>query len=634
MKAMKKIQLLPCKTTILIPVLLGFGFYVNAQAPQIEWQNTIGGNASDELSTIIQTTDNGFILGGKSSSGISGDKTDISFGMNDFWIVKLDAFGNIQWQKTLGGEGEDVLTVILQTEDGYIIGGYSSSGISGNKTENTKGAYDYWVIKLDTYGSLVWQKDFGGFADDVLTGILQTGDAGFLITGYSISEISGDRTAVSNGQNDFWVLKIDLTGNIEWQKSYGGISQDILISACQDPDEGFILGGYSSSGISGDKSSPCYGWDDYWVIKTDAAGNILWQKTIGGTHQDLLQVLLQTNDGGYFLGGSSYSNIGFDKSENCLGVNDYWVVKLDALGNIIWQNTIGGYYADILGNAVQTSDNGYLIGGWTDNGISGDKSEKNKGHDDYWILKLDAYGNISWQNDIGGTHSDELVSLAQTTDDGFILGGFSNSGNTGDKTEPAIHKFDFWIVKLFPATGTCYSPDNIITTVLPDKVKIEWNAVDGMIGNKLRYRVTGTNEWFGKAVLENDYVIINELACNTNYEWQILSMCSGEVTTYSDYSPLHFFTTPACRMVEVSIGELTIYPNPASGQFNIFLTEETGEAIIRFFNLNGEMVYAMYTTIGESNQISVNSENLSAGIYQLQILVNGKNYTGKIIINK
>lgn len=633
---MKKFLLLSNELTVLISLVVFLSFSAYTQAPIIEWQNTIGGNGIDELSTIIQTSDNGFFLGGNSASGISGDKTSPSFGMNDFWVIKTDQSGNIQWQQTFGGDGEDRLTVIVQnSDDSYLIGGYSASGLSGNKTEISKGEFDYWIIKLDVTGAVIWQKDFGGFADDVLTNIMQTEDAGYLIAGYSISEISGDRTAISNGLNDYWILKLDATGNIQWQKSYGGISQDILQSIDITSDGGFLLSGNSSSGISGDKSMPCYGWDDYWVIKTDASGNIEWQKTIGGTHQELLLASFQTNDGGYFLAGSSYSNIGFDKSENCIGVNDYWVVKIDQLGNIIWQNTIGGYHADELKSAIQTSDFGYLIGGWTYSGISGDKSEKNKGHDDYWILKLDEQGNIIWQNGIGGTHSDELFSLVQTSDEGFVLGGFSNSGITGDKTESAINKFDYWIVKLFPETGNCFSPNNIITTVLPDRAKIEWTAVDEMVGNKIRYRISGTNDWLGKTVMENNYIMLNGLACNTDYEWQILSMCSGDVTTYSDYSPLHFFTTAACRLGgEEKKGELTVYPNPASDQVNISFTGQTGDAIIRIFNMNGEIVYENNLNIQGDYQLEWKAENISSGIYQLQIIINENNYTKKIVISK
>jgi hypothetical protein len=184
-----------------------------------------------------------------------------------------------------------------------------------------------------------------------------------------------------------------------------------LQSIKQTSDGGFILGGSSDSNISGDKTENCLGGTDYWMVKTDAMGTIQWQNTIGGSGYEYLFSIEQTTDGGYILGGYSSSNISGDKSENSIGGNDYWIVKTDSTGNVQWQNTIGGSSSDILYSINQTTDEGFILGGYSLSNITGDKTENNLGGRDYWIVKTDSTGNIQWQNTIGGSSNDQLQSI-------------------------------------------------------------------------------------------------------------------------------------------------------------------------------------------------------------------------------
>jgi hypothetical protein len=175
----------------------------------IQWQNTIGGNDTDYFSTLQQTTDGGFILGGYSQSNISGDKTENSWGNSDYWVVKLDATGAIQWQNTIGGNGNDAIESLQQTANGgYILGGYSDSNISGDKTENSSGLSDYWVIKLDATGAIQWQNNIGGSLSDLFRSLQQTADGGIILGGSSSSNISGHKTENSNGFEDYWIIKL------------------------------------------------------------------------------------------------------------------------------------------------------------------------------------------------------------------------------------------------------------------------------------------------------------------------------------------------------------------------------------------------------------------------------------------
>ncbi|MFI5218308.1 MAG: T9SS type A sorting domain-containing protein [Bacteroidia bacterium] len=446
---MKKLILLLAR-----PVFLGATCILlldtSSFAQEIEWQNTIGGNVQDELYSIQQTSDSAYILAGYSNSNISSDKMEDCIGGVDYWIVKTDFSGNIQWQNTIGGNNIDFLYSIQQTSDsGYILGGYSFSNISGDKTENNwNNSYDYWIVKTDASGNIQWQNTIGGNNDDQLYSLQQTLDGGYMLGGWSESYISGDKTENYIGGSDYWVVKTDVSGNIQWQNTIGGSDDDYLRSIQQTSDGGYILGGYSFSNISGDKTENSNGSFDYWIVKIDSIGNIQWQNTIGGNDNDWFYSIQQTSDGGYIFGGYSNSNISGDKAENSNGFVDYWVVKINSSGNIQWQNTIGGNGNDWLYSIKEAADGGYILGGSSNSGISGDKTENSNGGADYWIVKIDSSGNIQWQNTIGGNENDMLYFIQQTNDGQNILGGYSLSNISGDKMENCIGFTDYWIIKL------------------------------------------------------------------------------------------------------------------------------------------------------------------------------------------
>lgn len=180
-----------------------------AQDPQIEWQNTIGGSAWDDLSSIELTMDGGYICGGTSHSNISGDKTEDNQSIpEDYWVIKLDGNGIMEWQNTIGGSLTEFLSSIHQTTDGgYIIGGHSTSNSSGDKSENTL-SKDYWIVKLNNSGVIQWENTINGDSSDVLLAALQTSNGGYILGGYSISGLNLDKTVSNNGAEDYWIIKL------------------------------------------------------------------------------------------------------------------------------------------------------------------------------------------------------------------------------------------------------------------------------------------------------------------------------------------------------------------------------------------------------------------------------------------
>ncbi|QKG59214.1 hypothetical protein GKZ68_21290 (plasmid) [Hymenobacter sp. BRD128] len=256
---------------------------VMGQAPAKQWDHTYGGDDVEFAGDMARTTDGGYIIGGQSVSANSGDRSAISRGSGDIWILKLDAAGLKSWDKAFGGSGNEALRTIRQTTDGgYILGGVSTSGISGDKSESNFGDQDVWIVKLDAQGRKQWDHRFGGSGFDAFGALQQTTDGGYLIGCTSASGISGNKTASNLGSNDYWVVKLDANGSKQWEHTYGGSLSDEIYDVVQTADGGYAIGGNSASGISTTKSQPSRGLADYWLLKLDSQGNRQWDKTLGG----------------------------------------------------------------------------------------------------------------------------------------------------------------------------------------------------------------------------------------------------------------------------------------------------------------------------------------------------------------
>lgn len=484
------------KKTITVLTLLLNTVVNYAQDPNILWQRTIGGSGDEELRVSISTFDGGFLIAGPSKSNISGDKSENNIGEDDYWIVKLSSTGNVEWDNTIGGDDLDRVESIIQDVDGgYVIGGWSGSNISGDKNENCRGFYDYWIVKLNSLGNIQWQKTIGGSNQDIMNNIIQTNDGGYFLGGTSNSNISGEKSENSiDFSDDYWVLKLDNSGNIEWQNTIGGNSEDKLESVLQTPDGGFLLGGYSRSGISEDKTEINQGNYDYWIVKVDHLGNIEWQNTIGGDDGDILTNVMQSYDGGYLVVGESWSTMSGDKTENNYGDSDYWIIKLDQTGNIEWQNTIGGNEADGCLFSYSDFDGSYWIVGFSTSNISGDKTVPSNGSTDIWLLKLNDSGEILNQYSIGGSHADYAVSINRTSENKIFLGGNSRSDISGDKTENSIGENDYWVLKLDDLLGTT---EHLLATGIalypnPAKNTLQLNTQDQTIDQINIYTMTGS----------------------------------------------------------------------------------------------------------------------------------------------
>ncbi|MGB9940735.1 PKD domain-containing protein [Methanosarcina sp.] len=447
------------------------------QTPGIEWQKCLGGQSFDYGSSIEQTSDGGYIVAGGSYS-IDGNVTG-NHGSQDSWVVKLDKSGDVVWEKCLGGSSSDYGSSIEQTSDGgYIVAGFSNS-IDGNVTGN-HGSQDSWVVKLDESGDLVWQKCLGGSSPDYGNSIEQTSDDGYIFVGFSNST-DGNVTG-NHGGKDSWVVKLGESGDVVWEKCLGGSSSDFGSSIEQTSDGGYVVAGGSGSN-DGDVTGN-HGSQDAWIVKLDESGDVVWQKCLGGSSSESASSIEQTSDGGYIVAGYSNSNDGNVTGNH--GSQDSWVVKLDESGDVVWQKCLGGSSIDYGRSIEQISDGGYIFVGYSgsnDGDVTG-----NHGSHDSWVVKLDESGDVVWQKCLGGSSIDYGRSIEQISDGGYIVAGYSGS-NDGDVTGNHGND-DYWVVKLafqapvadfsaIPTSGSAPLNVSFIDNSTDNPTSWLWNFDDG-----------------------------------------------------------------------------------------------------------------------------------------------------------
>jgi hypothetical protein len=346
------------------------------------------------------------------------------------------------WTKTFGGSSWDYGNSVQQTDDeGYIIVG-SIAPFSSDSS-------DVWLIKTDAAGDTLWTNTFGGIDDDRGFSVQQTVDGGYII--------AGSTKSFGTGSADIWLIKTNADGDTLWTKTYGGSDYDFCSSVQQTIDGGYILTG-----------SLCYSLStrdiDLWLIKTDAAGKVVWSKTFGGSVDAYGNSVQQTMDKGFIITGRCYfpGNRGYD----------LWLIKTDTTGNMVWTKTYGGALGDMGVEVRQTDDEGYIITGTT---------RSFTGNYDLWLIKTNLEGDTLWTKTFGGNHDDGGNSVKQTMDGGYIVAGYTASfGNGGD---------DVWLIKT-NANGDTLWTQTFGGTNHDESYSIRQNLDGG-------YIITGATKSFG-----------------------------------------------------------------------------------------------------------------------------------------
>ncbi len=373
------------------------------------WSHTYGGSGDDEATLVVQTSDGGYALAGFTNSSGAGSY--------DFWLIKTDVNGTIQWSHTYGGVGDDEATSVVQTSDGgYAITGYTDSFGAGET--------DCWLVKTDVNGTMQWNQTYGGRAQDEASAVIQTSDGEYALAGATDS--------YGAGEQDFWLIKTDANGTMQWNQTYGGTGDDEVSALIPTIDGGYALTGYTTSYGSG--------MDDFWLVKADSFGKMQWSQTYGGVEDDGATCVVQASDGGYAI-------VGYTNSSGA-GSYDFWLVKTNTNGTMLWSHAYGDTGDEFAYSVVQISDGGYALAGPTDSYGTGDVS--------FWLVKTDANGNMQWNEAYGGSGDNEAYSMIQTSDGGYALAGFTDSYGAGS--------YDVWLVKT-DSSGNSVMPQSSLIPI-------------------------------------------------------------------------------------------------------------------------------------------------------------------------
>ncbi|PWI31061.1 hypothetical protein DI383_04245 [Flavobacteriaceae bacterium LYZ1037] len=392
---------------------------------------TYGGSKNDRAQSVTKTSDGGYAILGYTQSN-DGDILDKPLEGYNYWVLKFDSYNTLQWSKTYGGSADDRGNSIIQTHDGgYAILGYTYS--NDQDISFNAGQQDYWVSKLDASGNILWEASFGYAGLDNGTSLIQTTDNGFLLVGVlDVTASGGDGDTKMNNYKhaggDYWAIKLDAGGNKQWSKYYGGSFTDTPYDVVQTSDNGYIIVGSSDSNDV-DISNNLGGYD-FWVIKITETGELLWEKNYGGSQIDEARSIVATSDGNFLIVGDTRSN-DLDVSQNSGGA-DVWVIKIAETGELLWEKSFGGSSFDVSRSVKTTQDDGFLIAG-SSRSADGDLT-KNQGQNDAWVFKINSEGSLIWQKSVGGSNIDYAYDATELNDNSIIAIGDSESTD-GDLTQ-------------------------------------------------------------------------------------------------------------------------------------------------------------------------------------------------------
>ncbi|MBI1837313.1 MAG: T9SS type A sorting domain-containing protein [Flavobacteriia bacterium] len=447
-----------------------------SQTWNIGQQMCIGGLDFENIFGSFQLSTGNYLLYGTSKSGISGDKTEINYGNEDIWVVVINPNFQIIWQKTLGGNTNDVPSKIIETIDhNLIIVSSSGSDMNSIKTENSYGMSDVWVIKLDLSGNIIWDKTLGGTENDLGTDIIELESGNFLISSLSSSSISGTKSTPNIGLTDNWIIKLNAFGDVLMDQTIGGTDNETVFSINKVNSNKYLISSYSYSNISGNKTENAYGNSDYWLYFIDTNAVVLSDKTIGGLNYETNLATLILPSGEIIITGFSDSPISGLKTEDCFNFSiDCWILKLDSNLNIVNQKTIGGNKLDLPISINLLQNNELIIGILSDSDAGGYKTEPRIGisNKDQWFVKLDSDFNELDDKTIGTTGNEDLSNIIETSNNNFLIFGASNGALNNDKTCVGNGSSDYWVYKLDTNLGLDEIQNSNINT-FPNPVKQE-----------------------------------------------------------------------------------------------------------------------------------------------------------------
>jgi len=380
-------------SSIVILVLFSFHLVSSVAASSEMWNQVYGGVDADFAHSVVETSDGGYaVVGCTGSFGAGGA---------DVLLIKIDEYGTMEWNRTYGGVGGDFAYSVVEASDGgFAVAGVTDSfGAGGN---------DFWLIKTDSLGSVEWNQTYGNTDSSIAYSLVETSDGGYALAG---SSGAPSQFPIGSGTTNFWLVKTDSYGNLEWNQTYGGTGDEVVYSLIETSDWGFALAGEQNN--------------NFWLVKTDEYGNMEWNQTYGEAKYNHAYSVAEPSDGGFVLASANFR-----------------LIKTDAHGTVEWNYTYGREDYDTVYSLVEASDGGFALAGETCS-VDGNG---------FWLVKTDASGNMEWNQTYRRTEYDRPYSLIQTSDGGYVLAGETiNLGSTYVwvvKTDELgdIPEFPSWII--------------------------------------------------------------------------------------------------------------------------------------------------------------------------------------------
>jgi hypothetical protein len=609
-------------------ILLTWSLIGLSQHMDITWQQCFGGSDQDVAMDMV-AMDNGYLILGYTYS----DDGDVSnnHGSNDVWLVRIDSLGNLLWEKALGGSQSDGGASISKITDStfYILGGSLSNDgdISNDRFPNSM---DFWLLKIDDQGNILWDKIVGTSHKDTPEKIITTNDGGALALGFAGLN-DGDKTEWY-GYSDMWMIKLNSEGTTEWEFTLGGSGIDFPNDIIQTSDGGYLVSGSAIVEPGGNLTCNLHGQADAVLVKLDSTRNIEWQHCYGGSGYDGAGKVVALVDG-YLFAGIVDSNDGDITGWH--GGLDVWLVKVDISGDLVWQKCLGGTGDEGISKIFKSTEGGYVLVGVTtsnDGDVSGNHSVIGK--NDIWILRVDDVGEIEWQQCVGGFDSEYLkYGVLQKQDNNYVFA--SSVYYTGGDVQCDLHgeyNDDFWLFNLKncshyqPATPQsptgpdtlCHTNDSTsVYTLAPTAGAwgYSWQLLPEEAGTLAQDSLTATITW------------------NTGYQGEVLiSAASYNDCGQSAFSEVKTTFVYTCVGVEENTAGgfgLRVYPNPANEWVTLETTGNKPTALI-IYNHTGQLIEKLEL---RDSRTSWNAGSLPRGLYFYRAEQDGKTVVGKLVLS-
>ncbi|HMO63871.1 MAG TPA: hypothetical protein PKE47_01360 [Verrucomicrobiota bacterium] len=479
--------------TACISFLMATACLVLPAAPPQVSDHVFGGSGEEGIRDVLPLPDGGLLLGGTLfGTSTNGNRTAASHGDTDFWIVRLDAAQQPLWDRVYGGAATDELRRMVALRDGgFLLIGGSASEPGGTRTAAREGGFDGWIVHIAEDGTPLWDRAYGGPDADRLDHGVELPDGGFLLVGTSSSEPGPAKTAALFGASDAWAVRVDARGNRLWDRSYGGAFAEESHAVIADRDGGSVVAGWSDSRPeAGNKTSPAHGQRDAWVLRLNDAGDILWDRSLGGRNEDWATDVVSAPDGGLLVVGNSLSREGGTKtSPNWSPVggtglaSDGWLNRLDPAGTLLWDRSYGGEQADGFQRGV-AGPGGYVFAGSSSSAPGGTKTSPKRFTEpfgsDGWAARVDLEGRPVWDQSYGASLTHDASALVQLADGSWFLTGRGLGGTNGTRTVPGFGGADGYAVRLADDEGRLAAPTQTAEEIAAQGFRLTLTGVSNL----------------------------------------------------------------------------------------------------------------------------------------------------------